>query len=465
MLRILRMGLILAGLWVQCQVMALESEFIPKTGWMITSGRPTGLTGWKWSAIPYKAENRYFIVYSDVSQQAVEDIAAHLEVWYQKVAKPLLGPYFNPPPSDNKVRVIFWSYLEAAREFYGFDEVGGYAAGTEARCTDVWHNDEKPPSKGEMANININGLQHEVTHILTHHFVGDCMPQAFGEGIADFMGNLPYQGTLAENLAAFNAAYRGNLNHICQMYHGIAPIKWVPTYDLLAHKNIEWGGTVYQQGASLMHFFFTDKVGRKLWRMLMEKNKTLTPNPEARSAKGIVPLTVQQVKVIEKHWYRFIEDEVCVLFPQLQSIRKLPVDVARRVKRTTGNVLINPEEIGARSPLKVMRDVDGLFKYEKLFDRSRVMVIHPLSQEAPGTLDFSAITTKSKGTLKVLVHDHPNGNVNFRLKVGENVVARQHLCGDDWQRFSVNFDHDAVMVEIIADDWYNEYCFLTYEIH
>lgn len=102
--------------------------------------------------------------------------------------------------------------------------------------------------------------------------------------------------------------------------------------------------------------------------------------------------------------------------------------------------------------------------YKKLWGKSDVLMIHAPSTEKHGFVDFSEITAKSKGALKLYIKNHPYGNHDIRLRRGGEVVEDETIHDGKWEFFKVKFDKQPVVLEVHATQWQWEHCFIHYRI-
>lgn len=103
-------------------------------------------------------------------------------------------------------------------------------------------------------------------------------------------------------------------------------------------------------------------------------------------------------------------------------------------------------------------------KYSRIWGRSDVFVLEPLNQNKPATADFSAITTNHKGELKLDIRNHPRGDFVLEIYKNDKLDTKETIRRNSWQKFTVPFDHEPVVVKAVANNWYCEFCFLTYKI-
>ena len=111
-----------------------------------------------------------------------------------------------------------------------------------------------------------------------------------------------------------------------------------------------------------------------------------------------------------------------------------------------------------------IHDATGIPTYRRLWRKSDVLMVHPVSPYEPGTIDFSKITKSAKGRLTILVNKHPYGDHMIKiLKNGQEVETR-NITKQDWEDVRVDFDHEDVVLAVHVTGWAWENSFITYRI-
>lgn len=100
--------------------------------------------------------------------------------------------------------------------------------------------------------------------------------------------------------------------------------------------------------------------------------------------------------------------------------------------------------------------------YKKALGKFNVLVVHPFGPQRPGSLDFSKITTQSKGKLSLAVRNHPNGDFILVLKKGAEVVEEKLMASGNWKTFVIAYDHQPIIAEVKANNWQWEHGFFDY---
>ncbi|VGO11868.1 hypothetical protein PDESU_00415 [Pontiella desulfatans] len=102
--------------------------------------------------------------------------------------------------------------------------------------------------------------------------------------------------------------------------------------------------------------------------------------------------------------------------------------------------------------------------FKQLWGKNDVFMIHPLNRNDPGSVDFSQITEQGKGTLRLLIHKHPDGNHKLEImRAGRNVFS-DHIFQEKWVPIDIPFDHQPITLNIIPTGWMFEWSFITYSI-
>lgn len=102
--------------------------------------------------------------------------------------------------------------------------------------------------------------------------------------------------------------------------------------------------------------------------------------------------------------------------------------------------------------------------YKEFLNETEVFVIHPINREVPGTVDFSEITGKSRGTLVIKVHDHEFGDCRYEILKSGKIFKSDELDTDDWKTIQVPFQNESVIFAIHPTGWNCEFAFVTYSI-
>ncbi|MEQ1750552.1 MAG: hypothetical protein ABL974_14085 [Prosthecobacter sp.] len=100
--------------------------------------------------------------------------------------------------------------------------------------------------------------------------------------------------------------------------------------------------------------------------------------------------------------------------------------------------------------------------YKKALGKFNVLVVHPFGQQKPGSLDFSKITTQSKGKLSLAVRNHPHGDFILVLKKGAEVVEEKLMASGNWKTIVIPYDHQPIIAEVKANNWSFEHGFFDY---
>lgn len=103
-------------------------------------------------------------------------------------------------------------------------------------------------------------------------------------------------------------------------------------------------------------------------------------------------------------------------------------------------------------------------KYSRLLGKRDVIMLHPFNEEKAAEIDFSEITSKAKGKLRIVARNHPGGDFKIEILVGGKVLIAESVGKNDWERFTVPFDREAVVLRNVANGWQCEHAFLEYSI-
>lgn len=100
--------------------------------------------------------------------------------------------------------------------------------------------------------------------------------------------------------------------------------------------------------------------------------------------------------------------------------------------------------------------------YKKALGKFNVLVVHPFGPQRPGSLDFSKITSQSKGRLSIAVRNHPHGDFTLVLKKGAEVVEERLISSGSWKTFVITYDHQPILAQVKANNWQWEHGFFDY---
>jgi hypothetical protein len=133
------------------------------------------------------------------------------------------------------------------------------------------------------------------------------------------------------------------------------------------------------------------------------------------------------------------------------------------LKISTGESLFSGVEYDAS--IQGKRDPDAKPpQYKRALGRSNVIMLSPHNEEKPAELDFSPITTKSKGKLRLLIRDHPYGDFRLQITKGCQTHTDKIMDTDQWKPFTVSYDHEPVILKSHATGWIWEHSFISYSI-
>ena len=102
--------------------------------------------------------------------------------------------------------------------------------------------------------------------------------------------------------------------------------------------------------------------------------------------------------------------------------------------------------------------------YARLWSKQDVLMIEPFSREKPAEIDFSAITKTGKGILKISARNHPSGDFVLELFKNGQSFKKETIGSNKWERFTIPFDHEEIVLKDFANGWYCEFGFIDYSI-
>lgn len=100
--------------------------------------------------------------------------------------------------------------------------------------------------------------------------------------------------------------------------------------------------------------------------------------------------------------------------------------------------------------------------YRRIFSRSDVFMLEPFSQKKPAQIDFSEITKNHAGELRISARNHPSGDFVLEIYKNGEPVEKQTIGSNKWEKFSINFDHEPVVIKNVANGWHCEFAFIDY---
>lgn len=100
--------------------------------------------------------------------------------------------------------------------------------------------------------------------------------------------------------------------------------------------------------------------------------------------------------------------------------------------------------------------------YRRLWGQGDVIMLEPFSREKPAEIDFSAITKNHKGSLRVSVRNHPGGDFVMEILKGGVSFKKETIGSNKWERFTIPFDHEEVVLRSLANGWSYEFSFVDY---
>ena len=111
-----------------------------------------------------------------------------------------------------------------------------------------------------------------------------------------------------------------------------------------------------------------------------------------------------------------------------------------------------------------IHDGTGIPSYRRLWRKPDVLMVHPVSSDQPGTIDFSKITKSAKGRLTILVNKHPYGDHLIKVHKNGQEVETRNITRQDWEDVRISFDHEDIVLSVHATGWAWEHSFISYRI-
>ncbi len=157
------------------------------------------------------------------------------------------------------------------------------------------------------------------------------------------------------------------------------------------------------------------------------------------------------------------------LFPALMLLLATSAIAADFTKRSVTDPMLKISTSSTLLPEKddpslgARRDEDAKPPmYRRIFGRANILMLEPFSREKPAEIDFSAITSSTKGTLRIAARNHPAGDFQIQIFKGGQLFAEKSTGRNQWQNFTIPFDHEPVVVKNMANGWHYEHGFIDY---
>jgi hypothetical protein len=116
-----------------------------------------------------------------------------------------------------------------------------------------------------------------------------------------------------------------------------------------------------------------------------------------------------------------------------------------------------------KSALGATRDENYIIPvYRYLWREKNVIMLEPFSREKAAQIDFSAITKNNKGILRLKARNHPSGDFELQIFKNGELFKKESIGANKWERFTIPFDHDEVIVKNNANGWCCEFGFFQY---
>jgi len=100
--------------------------------------------------------------------------------------------------------------------------------------------------------------------------------------------------------------------------------------------------------------------------------------------------------------------------------------------------------------------------YRRLWSQQDVIMLEPFSREKPAEIDFSAVTKSNKGVLRIGARNDPRGDFTLEILKNGQSFKKEEIGSNKWNRFTIPFDHEEVLLKGIANGWSFEFAFIDY---
>ena len=141
-------------------------------------------------------------------------------------------------------------------------------------------------------------------------------------------------------------------------------------------------------------------------------------------------------------------------------------DPLLEISTSKGQITKHDLKVCTKGKIVIPEKRGEVFVYKKLLKKRNVISLHPYSPSEAAKLDFSAITSKAKGTLRVSANNHPQGDFEVLIKKDGKIIDREVLAKTKWKKFSVPFDNNKIVIEVAANgkQLHYEYGFIYYSV-
>lgn len=249
-------------------------------------------------------KSKYYSVRSDLSIEATQQWARHLDTMYEEYTRRLVQGGGLRRRTPEVLNVLIFArqqdYLDTLRTQFGLNAMGsGGVFFMTPRGGGLAFFTENLPHQ-RIAHV----AQHEGFHQFAHAFFGNDLPPWLNEGLAEFFGECVVEG----DAVIIGQASPQVLEVVRQ---AAAAGKQLPFIDLLQMDDSRWNAAVrsgtaalqYQQSWSMVHFLVYGDNGKyqgAFQRMLQMVNAGTRPYEAMRSAFGLA--TDADVRDFEAKW-------------------------------------------------------------------------------------------------------------------------------------------------------------------
>lgn len=150
------------------------------------------------------------------------------------------------------------------------------------------------------------------------------------------------------------------------------------------------------------------------------------------------------------------------------DVRAQDIDITKRevtdplLKITTSTQLLPEKDDKGLSAKRNEKSTPPM--YSRIFGQQNVIMLEPFSREKPAQIDFSGITSNHKGTLRIGARNHPSGDFQIEILKGGVTLKKESVGNNKWERYTIPFDHEAVVLKNFANGWNCEFAFIDYSI-
>ncbi len=150
----------------------------------------------------------------------------------------------------------------------------------------------------------------------------------------------------------------------------------------------------------------------------------------------------------------------------VSSARAQDADFTKRVltdpllKVTTRTIFLPGKEDSSMRAARDDKHVPPVYRH--IWGQNDVIMLEAFSLQKAAEIVFSAITKDNKGILRIGARNHPAGDFMLEILKNGQSIKKELVASSKWERYTVPFDHEEVVLKAIANNWNFEFAFIDY---